>query len=107
MLLLEHTSHIQQHRQLQMLEGVRPELMELYQVQEASRWRRDEDDGLSSSHLSRTNTSAPSSASKVFAELVKTIPTSVMKRLTSIPAPAPLAGSIGSPMPHWATSGTP
>jgi hypothetical protein len=85
--LLEHTSHIQQNRQLQML-GEFGELMELYQVQELL----DGEEMKMTDYLRRTypdkHIRTIQRKQEVFAELVKTIPTSVMKRLTSIGADA-------------------
>jgi hypothetical protein len=85
--LLEHTSHIQQNRQLQML-GEFGELMELYQVQELL----DGEEMKMTDYLRRTYPDRTirtiQRKQEVFAQLVETIPTSVMKRLTSIGAEA-------------------
>src|ERR1700728_1782852 len=85
--LLEHTSHIQQHRQLQLL-GEFGELMEHYQVQELL----DGEEMRMTDYLRRTypdkHLRTIQRKQQVFGELVKAIPNSVMKRLTSIGADA-------------------
>jgi hypothetical protein len=83
--LLEHTSHIQQNRQMQML-GEFGELMELYQVQELL----EGEDMKMHDYLRRIypdrHQRTIDRKREVFSQLVQTIPTSVMKRLTSIGA---------------------
>jgi hypothetical protein len=85
--LLEHTSHIQQNRQLQML-GEFGELMELYQVQQLL----DGEAMKMADYLRRIypdrHKRTIDRKREVFAQLVEKIPTSVMKRLTAIGAEA-------------------
>lgn len=85
--LLEHTSHIQQHRQLQML-GEFGELMELYLVQ-----RLLEGEAMKMSDYLRRlypdrHQRTIDRKREVFAQLVATIPPSALKRLTAIGADA-------------------
>jgi hypothetical protein len=80
--LLEHTSHIQQNRQLQML-GEFGELMELYQVQQLL-----EGEEMKMSNYLRTiypdrHQRTIDRKREVFAEFVASIPASVIKRLGS------------------------
>lgn len=81
--LLEHTSHIQQHRQLQML-GEFGELMELYQVQ-----RLLEGEEMKMSDYIRKlypdrHQRTIDRKREVFAQIVATIPSPVLKRLTAV-----------------------
>jgi len=81
--LLQHTSHIQQHRQLQML-GEFGELMELYQVQQLLEGEEMKmSDYLRKIYPDRHQRTIDRKR-EVFAQLASTIPQSVMKRLTTI-----------------------
>jgi hypothetical protein len=81
--LLQHTSHIQQHRQLQML-GEFGELMELYQVQQLLEGEEMKmADYLRRIYPDRHQRTIDRKR-EVFAQLAASIPTSVLKRLTAI-----------------------
>lgn len=85
--LVEHKTHIEQHRQLQML-GEFGELMELYQVQELLEGEEMKmGDYLRKIYPDRHQRTIDRKR-EVFAQLVASIPASVMKRLTAIGAEA-------------------
>ena len=83
--LLEHTSHIQQNRQLQML-GEFGELMELYQVQQLL----EDEEMKMSDYLRRIypdrHQRTIERKQAAFAQLASGIPAPVLKRLTSLGA---------------------